>query len=57
MEIVYALGCHWVAVNQYGWHEIYREATRLCLVGYTGDKGFLLAVAYVAKLEGVDKTV
>lgn len=52
MEIVFALGCHWVAVNSYGWYEIYREATRLCLVGYSGDKGFALAVWYVGKLEG-----
>lgn len=51
MEVLYAIGCHWVTVNRYGWFEVYREATRLGIVGYAGDKGFALAVMYAAKRE------
>lgn len=51
MDPVFFIGCHWVAINAYGWYEIYREATRVCLIGYAGDKGFALACWYAGKLE------
>ena len=51
MDVVFAQGVHWVAQGPHGWLVIYREATRLGLVGYPGDQGLAWAVWYVAELE------